>query len=71
MNYGAPTLCSSSTTAEKNIFKLVKGEYVATEKTNDAYSKGNMALLLVHGVSLQICLVGVVVSDPEALKALG
>ncbi|KAE8909029.1 hypothetical protein PF002_g4665 [Phytophthora fragariae] len=56
---------------KKNIFKLVKGEYVATEKTNDTYSKGNIALLLVHGVSLQICLVGVMVSDPGALKALG
>ncbi|KAJ2400278.1 medium-chain fatty acid-CoA ligase faa2 [Coemansia sp. RSA 2559] len=52
---------------KKNIFKLSQGEYVAPEALENIYGNDScVQQVFVHGDSLQSCLVGVVVPDPEA-----
>ncbi|MBN3315417.1 ACSL6 ligase, partial [Atractosteus spatula] len=52
----------------KHIFKLAQGEYIAPEKIENIYIRSEpVAQLYVHGDSLQSCLVGIVVLDPEVL----
>ncbi|KAJ2780828.1 medium-chain fatty acid-CoA ligase faa2 [Coemansia javaensis] len=52
---------------KKNIFKLSQGEYVAPETLENAYGNdSNVLQIFVHGDSLQSCLVGIVVPDPDA-----
>ncbi|KAI9504621.1 medium-chain fatty acid-CoA ligase faa2 [Coemansia spiralis] len=51
---------------KKNIFKLSQGEYVAPEALENAYGNDTcVQQIFVHGDSLQSCLVGVVVPEPE------
>ncbi|KAJ2031679.1 medium-chain fatty acid-CoA ligase faa2 [Coemansia sp. S100] len=52
---------------KKNIFKLSQGEYVAPEALENIYGNDSyIQQVFVHGDSLQSCLVGVIVPDPEA-----
>ncbi|KAI9265933.1 hypothetical protein BY458DRAFT_457727 [Sporodiniella umbellata] len=56
---------------KKNIFKLAQGEYIAPEKIENIYSKNPVVgQIYMHGDSLESCLVGIVVPDPDALSSL-
>ncbi|XP_053474900.1 long-chain-fatty-acid--CoA ligase 1a isoform X1 [Ictalurus furcatus] len=53
---------------KKHIFKLAQGEYIAPEKIENIYIHSDpVAQIFVHGDSLQACLIGIVVPDPEFL----
>ncbi|XP_062309546.1 long-chain-fatty-acid--CoA ligase 6 isoform X2 [Osmerus eperlanus] len=53
---------------KKHIFKLAQGEYISPEKIENIYIRSEpVSQLYVHGDSLQSCLVGIVVPDPEVM----
>lgn len=53
---------------KKHIFKLAQGEYISPEKIENIYIRSEpVAQLYVHGDSLQACLVGIIVPDPEVM----
>ncbi|KAM4620800.1 long-chain-fatty-acid--CoA ligase 6 [Polymixia lowei] len=55
---------------KKHIFKLAQGEYISPEKIENIYIRSEpVAQLYIHGDSLQSCLVGIVVPDPEVMPA--
>ncbi|XP_041838935.1 long-chain-fatty-acid--CoA ligase 1a isoform X2 [Melanotaenia boesemani] len=57
---------------KKHIFKLAQGEYIAPEKIETIYNRSDpVAQIFVHGDSLQACLVGIVVPDPDFLPIWG
>ncbi|KPP59224.1 Long-chain-fatty-acid--CoA ligase 1-like, partial [Scleropages formosus] len=55
---------------KKHIFKLAQGEYIAPEKIENIYIRSDpVAQAFIHGDSLQACLVGIIVPDPEILPS--
>ncbi|XP_031427326.1 long-chain-fatty-acid--CoA ligase 6 isoform X2 [Clupea harengus] len=55
---------------KKHIFKLAQGEYISPEKIESIYIRSDpVSQLYVHGDSLQACLVGIVVPDPEVMPS--
>ncbi|XP_043945765.1 long-chain-fatty-acid--CoA ligase 1 isoform X2 [Protopterus annectens] len=55
---------------KKHIFKLAQGEYIAPEKIEAVYLRSEaVAQVFIHGDSLQACLVGIVIPDPESLPS--
>ncbi|XP_041947021.1 long-chain-fatty-acid--CoA ligase 6 isoform X2 [Alosa sapidissima] len=55
---------------KKHIFKLAQGEYISPEKIESIYIRSEpVSQLYVHGDSLQSCLVGIVVPDPEVMPS--
>ncbi|KAF3687720.1 Long-chain-fatty-acid--CoA ligase 1 [Channa argus] len=53
---------------KKHIFKLAQGEYIAPEKIEMIYNCSDaLAQIFVHGDSLQACLVGIAVPEPDFL----
>uniref|UniRef100_A0A671L3G4 Arachidonate--CoA ligase n=1 Tax=Sinocyclocheilus anshuiensis TaxID=1608454 RepID=A0A671L3G4_9TELE len=55
---------------KKHIFKLAQGEYISPEKIESIYIRSEpVSQLYVHGDSLQSCLVGIIVPDPEVLPS--
>ncbi|KAI5630441.1 long-chain-fatty-acid--CoA ligase 1 isoform X2, partial [Silurus asotus] len=53
---------------KKHIFKMAQGEYIAPERIENIYIHSDpVAQIFVHGDSLQACLVGIVVPDPDFL----
>ena len=56
---------------KKNIFKLQQGEYVAAEKVENCYLKGDrLAEVFIHGESTETFVIAIAVPHHKALKEL-
>ena len=56
---------------KKNIFKLQQGEYVAAQKVENVYLKGNLlAEIFIHGESTQTFVIAIVVPHRKPLQEL-
>lgn len=54
---------------KKNIFKLQQGEYVAAQKVENVYLKGNLlAEIFIHGQSTQTFVIAIVVPHRKPLQ---
>jgi long-chain acyl-CoA synthetase len=54
---------------KKHIFKLAQGEYIAPEKIENIYIRGQfVSQIFVHGESLKSCLIAIVVPDMEVVS---
>jgi long-chain acyl-CoA synthetase len=56
---------------KKNIFKLQQGEYVAAEKVENTYMKGDkLAEIYIHGESTECFVIAVAVPHHRAVKEI-
>ena len=67
----AKTRAISIVDRKKNIFKLQQGEYVAAEKVENIYLKGDrLAEIFIHGESTESFVIAIAVPHHKALQEL-
>jgi long-chain acyl-CoA synthetase len=65
------TKCIKIIDRKKNIFKLQQGEYVAAEKVENTYMKGDkLAEIFVHGESTESFVIAIAVPHRKVIEAI-